>query len=58
MKSSELGLLSAIVRGVFVGATIGIITKFVTDKQNIKYAGTGAIIGAIAFGGIFLIKSN
>ncbi len=55
-SSNESALLQAIVRGIFVGATVGLLAKFVTDKENIKYAGGGALIGAVAFGSLFLIK--
>lgn len=56
--SNENDLLKSVVRGVFVGATVGLIAKFVTDKQNLKYAGGGALIGAVAFGALFMIKSK
>jgi len=58
VASNESQLLGAILRGVFVGATVGLLAKFVTDKENLKYAGSGALVGAIAFGALYAIKSK
>ena len=55
-KKNNLG--AVLLGGLFVGATIGIIAKFVTDKENIKYAATGGAIGAIISGAIYLIKKG
>lgn len=55
-QSNEQALLGAIVRGLFVGATLGVVVKFVTDKTNLKYAASGAAIGAVVFGATYLIK--
>ena len=54
MKNQEF--FKVVLNGVFVGATVGIIAKFVTDKQNIKYAATGAVVGAIIYVGTYAIK--